>query len=80
MKGYTVAMITPPAEGSPSSRALFWFLTWFDCKHGKAYSFETQKELANAAGISEDSVSRIIRSPPAWFIYDGKKASVKYPT
>jgi DNA-binding Lrp family transcriptional regulator len=42
----------------------------------EAFRFNTQKELAQAAGISEDALSRIIHKPPGWFVYDGRKASV----
>lgn len=66
-----------PPEGTPSGKALFWFLAWFESTNGPAFEFATQKHLAETVGISEDAVSRIFRNPPEWLKHDDRKASIK---
>lgn len=67
----------PPETGTPTSRVIFWFLAWHQTEFKKPFEFFTQKELAEAAGISEDAMSRIFKNPPAWFLSDGRKARIK---
>lgn len=73
---HTLSRMQPPTEGTPSSKALFWFLAWHLAEFKAPFEAATQKELAEAAGISEDSISRIVRDPPEWFRYDGRKAYI----
>ncbi len=67
----------PPTTGTPSSKILFWFLAWHLAEFKEPFEFHTQKELAQASGVSEDALSRIIRDPPGWFGYDGRRAYIE---
>lgn len=68
--------MNPPTRGTPSSKALFWFLAWHKSEFKEPFAFATQKEIAEAAGISEDAVSRIMRDPPEWLRTDGRRAYI----
>ena len=67
----------PPTGTTVTGRALFWFLTWYAERYGKPYHYDTQKELARAAGVSEDAVGRILKTHPAWLEIDGPHISIK---
>jgi hypothetical protein len=54
----------PPTHGTPSSKALFWFLAWHKSKFNEPFTFTTQKKITKTTKISKNAISRIIKNPP----------------
>ena len=67
----------PPEKAPLGQIGLFWFLAWYKSHTGEAYQYTKQRELSEASGVSQQTISRIINNDkPEWLTIQGRALSV----
>jgi len=69
--------VQPPKGVRSGQIGLFWFLAWYQERTGEPYTYKTQTELAEASGISQSTISRIVHDDkPKWLLVTDKAISL----